>query len=283
MKIAIVGAGKGGFSILKAFYGLADVEVIGISDLNPDAPGMNLARELKVRAFTTMSEMLAGVPDVVFEATGVASVKETLAELKPEKSVVVDAQVSRLMMSMVTAKEDMIQQLHVQSEQLASMSRQLAGTVQQIVANIQEVASGGENLAAQGQSLTAAAHTAREHLNETSEVLGFIKTVARQTKLLGLNAAIEAAKAGEQGRGFAVVAEQVRKLAEDSSVSAEQIATILGNIEGSMKDIISGIEQTGTVTERQASATAEGANVIEELGGMSSQLSDLAGRLASVC
>jgi methyl-accepting chemotaxis protein len=282
MKIAIVGAGKGGTSILKGFFGLPEVEIIGINDVNPDAAGMSLARELKVRTFTSMTDMLACIPDVVFEATGVGAVKEKLAELKPEQSVVVDAQVSWLMMSMVAAKEGMIEQLHAQSELLASMSQQLSTTVHQIVANIHEVASGGENLAAQGQSLTSAAHTARKHLNETGEVLDFIKPVARQTKLLGLNAAIEAARAGEHGRGFAVVADEVRKLAEDSSVSAEQIATILGNIEKSMKDIIEGIEQTGAVTERQAAATQEVAGAIEQMGGMSEQLSQMAGSLTSL-
>ena len=66
---------------------------------------------------------------------------------------------------------------------------------------------------------------------EIGQIVDVIKGIADQTNLLALNAAIEAARAGEQGRGFAVVAEEVRKLAEQSSLSAAQIATLIGNIQ----------------------------------------------------
>lgn len=106
-----------------------------------------------------------------------------------------------------------------------------------------------------------------EQLNGDSEkitqVLAVIQTIAGQTNLLALNAAIEAARAGEAGRGFAVVADEVRTLATNTQKATESIRVMVDSLQGSAKEAVQAMAQSGLYADTSVANAIEAGTVLE--------------------
>ncbi|MNB78376.1 Methyl-accepting chemotaxis protein McpA [compost metagenome] len=122
-------------------------------------------------------------------------------------------------------------------------------------------------------SLTELVTGLGERSAEIGSITGVINNIARQTNLLALNAAIEAARAGEHGRGFAVVAGEVRKLAEESSVSAQKITDLVQLIQNDTNHAIEAVKVNSSETEA-------GIEIVTAAGQAFGQITEVVNKVA---
>lgn len=145
---------------------------------------------------------------------------------------------------------------------IESISRQLSDMVQLLAAQSQQ-------LSATASQIQANTGKAVENSKEVNQVTGFIREISEQTNLLGLNAAIEAARVGEAGAGFGVVASEVRKLSVDTKNATQNIESSLGSVQQSILQMEREISAVADSSTEQARLVNEFSELVDKLNSVS--------------
>ncbi|MEW9903080.1 methyl-accepting chemotaxis protein [Pseudomonas sp. PKS] len=240
------------------------------------------------RMGTTLRELITGIRDGV---TQIASAAEELSAVTEQTSAGANNQ-------------------KVETDQVATAMHEMAATVQEVARNAEQAshaATGAdeearagdrvvgeaisqiERLASEVHRSTEAMSLLQQESQKIGSVMDVIKSVAEQTNLLALNAAIEAARAGEAGRGFAVVADEVRGLAQRTQQSTEEIEGLVASLQNGTQQVADVMNDSRSLTDssvelaRKAGASLENiTRTVSNIQSMNQQIAAAAEQQSAV-
>ncbi len=179
--------------------------------------------------------------------------------------------ITRDILTMTGSIQEVAQRSQQASDEANSAARQ-AATAREHVGSL---STGISDLGDSVMGAVKAMEQLEEETQEVGSVLTVIRSIAEQTNLLALNAAIEAARAGEQGRGFAVVADEVRNLAQKTAESTAEIQQIIQRLQNSANTVLNVMTSNGEKSRASIERSIEATQLLEAIAGTVNQIDEL--------
>lgn len=179
--------------------------------------------------------------------------------------------ISRDIQNMTNSIQEVAQRSRQASDEAGSASEQ----AEQARKNIGGLSSSISDLGTSVMGAVSAMEQLEQETQQVGSVLTVIRSIAEQTNLLALNAAIEAARAGEQGRGFAVVADEVRNLASKTAASTAEIQNIIQRLQNSANGVLSVMTANGEKAQASIERSIQATQILEAIAAAVGHINQL--------